>query len=229
MQYRYTVLLVCLTALPAVSQEPAPPAAPTADRPEFKAQRIGGLVPNYKTVEDREIPVPRLSARDKWRLAALSSFDPMTFVVAGLYAGIGHYGNQYPGYGRGASGFGKRYGAAVGEQVVGHFMTEAVVPTLLRMDPRYYRMARGGGWKRTGWALSRTVVAPTDSGRQTVNFNQILGKAGAVAVTSLYLAPSDRTFKVNTQRYSSQLAGDAVFNLLKEFWPDIHRKVFRKK
>jgi hypothetical protein len=228
MQYSSGALLACLLALPALSQEEAAPPAKAA-RPEFKAQRIGGLVPNYKTVQDREIPVPRLTTKDKWRLAALSSFDPMTFVVAGLFAGIGHHGNQYPGYGRGASGFGKRYGAAVGEQIVGHYMTEAVVPTLLGMDPRYYRMARGGGWKRTGWALSRTVVAPTDSGRQTVNFNQILGKAGAVAMTSVYLPASDRTVKVNTQRYASQLAGDAVFNLLKEFWPDISRKVFRRK
>jgi len=39
-------------------------------------------------------------------------------------------------------GYGKRYGAAFADQVDGNVMVGGVFPTILKIDPRYFRLGR---------------------------------------------------------------------------------------
>ena len=115
------------------------------------------------------------------------------------------------------------------EQAVGNFFTEFALATAFKQDPRYFTLGRGGFWKRSEYALSRLAVTRTDSGGSAVNFSEIVGNGAAAGISGLYYPASYRTWTKTGQRWADQLALDAVFNVVKEFWPDIRHSVLHQK
>jgi hypothetical protein len=98
-------------------------------------KHILGVVPNYATVNDPSATFQAISMKEKFKLAAQDAFDPFSWVIAGIYAGVAQWGNSYPGYGQGAQGYAKRYGAAFADGTIGNYMTEAgnLTPRKLRV------------------------------------------------------------------------------------------------
>jgi hypothetical protein len=213
----YRIVVVCAVSLTATAQ--SPPAA--------ESKRMFGLIPNYKTVPNANASVPPMTVKDKFALAARDSFDPMAFVVAGMYAGVGQIARQNESWGLGAQGYGKRYGAAVADQVSGTFFQEAIVPALFHQDPRYYRKAEVSFRSRLRYALSRTVTIRSDGGKPQFNAPEFLGNAMQFALSVTYYPPESRTAEEVGTKYAAQIASDAFFNVLKEFWPDIRRRMSR--
>lgn len=169
-----------------------------------------------------------MSVRRKFYIGYKDSTDyPIFFVAAGL-AGLGQIVDQHPQFGQGMEGYGKRLGGSVADQLIGTLLTESVVPTLLREDPRYFRRGQGGIWSRTGYAASRVLVARNDRGKWTFNFAEVGGNAVGAAIGNAYY-PGERRLGDNFQRFYSQMATDAISQILKEFWPDIKRKYFRRR
>lgn len=70
------------------------------------------------------------------------------------------------------AGFGTRFGGAYADQAIGNMLGEAVFPSLLHADPRYFRKGGGSFFGRAGYALSRIVATRADSGRTTFNFSE---------------------------------------------------------
>ena len=87
---------------------------------------------------------------------------------------------------------------------------------------------RGTLTRRAWYALTRVVVTKADSGRARFNFSEFLGNAGVVAISNLYY-PESRTAASNLQKLSIQIGTDALSNVLKEVWPDLKQRLFRKK
>lgn len=210
-----------LLLLPAAAGEPGEAVSTTTWRPSG-AQRLFWVIPNYGTVEREDQRVP-LATRDKFTLAAKDAFDPFAFPVAGVYAGIAHARDQYPAWGRGPAGFGKRFGGAFADQTVSDYMTEAVFPALFHEDPRYFRLGRGGFWHRVGYAVTRVFVARTDDGGREFNYSEFGGNAVMAVTANAYYPHGDRTITATADRWGSQIGLDIVFNVAKEFWPDIRR------
>ena len=98
---------------------------------------------------------------------------------------------------------------------------EAVVPALLKQDPRYFRIAQGGFLKRSGYAVSRIWVTRTDAGHRTFNLSEIGGAGLSSALSNAYYPVADRSWSATATRWASQVMWDAVSNELKEFWPDL--------
>src|SRR5947209_1948870 len=90
----------------ALAQSPAAPAAHTKDD-----NHILGIVPNYGTVNEPARHFQPISVKEKFKYSTQDSFDPFSWVIAGIYAGVAQWGNDFPGYGQGAQGYAKRYGA----------------------------------------------------------------------------------------------------------------------
>jgi hypothetical protein len=107
-------------------------------------------------------------------------------------------------------------------------MTEAIIPTLFHQDPRYFRRGHGSVMGRIGWAASRTVVARNDSGKWAFNYSEFLGNGITAAIGDAYY-PDARGFEPTMGRMFMQIGTDAVSQILKEFWPDVKRKMFHKK
>ena len=51
-------------------------------------------------------------------------------MLAGFYAGIAQWQNDYPTWRLGGLGYAKRFGAAYADQAIGNYLTEAILPAL---------------------------------------------------------------------------------------------------
>jgi hypothetical protein len=216
-------------AAPADSgSNPDPPANGARDASENpKNSRIFMVIPNYTTVEKPTTFTP-LTARQKFKLGAEDAFDPYTFPLAAIVAGIAQADNDDASWGQGLKGFGLRYAAGYADTVDGSFMTTGVFPTLLHEDPRYFRKGTGGFWRRGGYAVKRLFVTRTDSGGSQFNFSEFGGNAVAGAISLTYHSSEDRTLSNFLNNWGTQITIDFVANQLKEFWPDMRHKVFHR-
>ena len=196
----------------------------SAEQQPQPAGRGFGVLSNYTLPRDLKNVEP-MPAREKWKLGTLEAFGPASFLLAGATAGIGQADNKFPTWGQGAESFGKRYGAAFADRVVDNYLASAVFPILLHEDPRYFRMGRGPFFRRLGYAVGRIAVTRTDAGSSRANFSEFLGTAVAAGVSNVYYPAEQRTIGNTAQTFGVQLATDALFNVMREFWPDVHRKV----
>ena len=209
---------------PSTNNEP-----PAADSVQPKNDRIFGVLPNYRTVENPTIRMAPLSTKGKFNLAVEDSFDPYAYFIAGAFAGLGQTKDDPKSWGEESWGpYIKRYAASFADQTSENIMTEAVVPSLLREDPRYFRLGTGGFFKRSGYALSRIWVTRIDAGGRTFNFSEIFGAGASAAISNIYYPQEDRTLSKNLSRWEVMVGEDTFFNLLKEYWPDIRLKMFKR-
>ncbi len=193
-----------------------------------KNDRIFLVIPNYTTVE---VPVKfmPLTVKEKFKLGAEDAFDPYAFPLAAALAGIAQAENEDATWGQGWKGYGKRYAAGFGDATIGSFMTTGVFPSIFREDPRYFRNGKGGFWHRSGIATKRLFVTRTDSDHSQFNFSEFGGNAAAAAISLTYHSREERTFSTFGSNWGTQIAIDFISNQLKEFWPDIRRKIFKEK
>jgi hypothetical protein len=212
------------------SPDPASPIQKDKAQQDAKKKandRMFYVMPNYLTV-DNEAHVTPVSWKEKFSMATKGSFDPYEFTVVGIVAGIRQAENSSPGFGQGMKGYAKRYGAAFADQVDGNVMTGGVYPSLLKIDPRYFRLGRGTFMGRFGYAISRIFVTRTDAGNHVFNTPEFAGNATAIAISNLYYPASDRSFSSSLSGWGTQMGLDALGNELKEFWPDIHHYLQRR-
>jgi len=213
------------TAIPA--QTPAP-AATTTDKGD--EGRILGLIPQNKTVPPRrKYTEEPLSTGEKFQLALKDTIDPFTFVLAGFYSGIAQWQDDFPTWGLGSVGYAHRFGAAYADQAVGNYLTEAIFPSMLHEDPRYFRKGTGSKWSRFDYALMRILITRTDSGGDGFNYSEIVGNAVASGISTAYYPASERNLGETAQKFAYQIASDAAFNVLLEFWPEMRHTIFRRQ
>lgn len=210
---------------PAQSQ--TPPSNPEQNGPQHEPSKnhIFWVIPNYRSDENTTTTLP-LTRSAKMKAAFDDSFDPSAFLVAGVFAGLGMAQRQYASFGQGAQGFGKYYGGAFADQAIGNIMSEGLFPAALHQDPRYFVRGNGGFWRRTGYALSREFITRGDDGRNHFNTSELAGNAVAAGISNAYYPAANRSFGNTANKWGQQIALDAFFNVAKEFWPDVRKKVF---
>ncbi len=181
-----------------------------------ESQRIAGLIPNfYVTYNWHAAP---MSAPQKFRLAWRATYDPANFVVAGIIAGAQQATNSYSGYGQGAAGYGKRYGAGLANFTVGNFLGGAVFPALLRQDPRYFYKGTGSLFSRALYAVGTAFYCRGDNGKWQPNYSSVLADISTGAISNLYYPASDKSgAAVTIENGLLNAVGDGVSNLLEEF------------
>jgi hypothetical protein len=191
--------------------------------------RLFFTLPNFLTLENAN-QVPPLTAGEKFTVVGRSSFDYVQYPWYGFLAGISQAENSEPGYGQGAAGYGKRYGAALADGTIENFLTSAVLPSLLRQDPRFFQSGRGSFWRRTGYAISRIFITRGDSGRSQANYSEVLGSALSAGISTYSYHPqADRNVRNAASVWGTQVGYDTLTYVVKEFWPDIRRKLRKKK
>jgi hypothetical protein len=191
--------------------------------PLHTSKRLFGIIPNYRADQFQEVYKP-LTTREKYDIARKDSFDwPNYFLLAG-YAFQSQIASGGFSHNGGIRGFGEFYGRAFGDNVIGAYVTEAMMPSLLHEDPRYFRLGAGPFWHRLFYAASRIVVTRADDGHHRLFVSELAGNAAVVAITTAYY-PDSRTAADAFERYSQQLGNDAISNVLTEFWPDVKRHI----
>jgi hypothetical protein len=164
--------------------------------------------------------------KDKFWLFVQDTYDPLTFLNAGFNAGIGQAENTDPSFGQGAAGYGKRFGANYAGQISSEFFISFAYPAIFSEDPRYYRLAHGGGRRRLLHAIGHVFVAHKDEdGRPMFNFSEWLGTTSAVVLSNTYHPDNKRGFGPAAQNVGLSFASDMGYDVLREFWPEVARKL----
>jgi hypothetical protein len=193
---------------------------------EEEHQRILGVVPNFNTINDPN--APPLTTGEKFQLALHSGLDPFQLVLAGLDAGLSQWGHDFPGYGLGAQGYGKRFGAAYADQLSSVFWGNAVFPALLHQDPRYFRKGTGTVPARLFYAITTAVRTKNDKKTWAFNYSNVLGNFAAGGLANVYYPASDRGVSLTMQRALTVTAEGSFGAVFLEFWPDISEKLFHR-
>jgi hypothetical protein len=201
----------------------APNSAPPADQ---KDKRLFGIIPNYRT-SPTLVPYKPLRAGEKFKLAAQDAFDRGTFLLAAAFAGKGQLTNANPSFGQGMTGYGHYFITSYADWSIGDFMTEAIFPVMLHQDPRYFRKGTGSGFRRLTYAMGQIFWTHTDSGGHMFNFSEIGGNAASVAISQAYY-PDNRNASSAVSSLGVQVGVDMASNVVKEFYPDLRRKLSRK-
>ena len=191
-------------------------------QPEAVDKRLFGVIPNYRADEMQAVYKPITTAQ-KYHIAKQDSFDwPNYFLLAG-YAMQAQMADDGKGH-DGVESFGKFYARALGDQIIGSYVTEAILPSLLHEDPRYFRLGTGTFLHRASYATTRVFVTKLDNGKSRVYLSELVGNAVVIAITTSYY-PDSRSAPEALERYGLTLGNDALSNLLTEFWPDIKRRL----
>lgn len=189
-------------------------------------QRILGIFPEFNTTN---IPdAVALTPKQKFQLALAGELDPVTFAVTGADAGISQWEDDFPGYGQGAVGYAKRFGASYADNFDGAMIGNALLPSLLHEDPRYFRKGTGTIPSRIVYALMSTFRCKTDEGNWAPNYGNLLGNLAAGGISNLYYPSSDRGAGLTFERAFTVSAEGALGALGYEFWPDIDRLVIHR-
>jgi hypothetical protein len=224
----------------ASPQDSASPQAPTSQSDAEKArhdqaeeqlkaeehQRVAGVMATFNTTRNRDA-LP-LSPGQKFRLFFRSSIDPWPFLLAGVVSGIGQADDSYPVWGQGMQGYGKRFGAAYSDAFIGNFFGNAVLPTVLHEDPRYFQKGTGSATRRFLWAASSTVWCRRDNGTWGPNYANVGGNLIGAAIARVYYPASERDAgDVISDGLTVSVEGIVGAEVI-EFWPDIARHYQRK-
>jgi hypothetical protein len=206
--------------------------------------RLFYALPNFLTLQGTA-KLPPMSTKDKFKVVALGTFDYFEYPWWAALAAISQAQNSEPAFGQGWVGYAKRYGTQAADSTIENFMVGAVYASMLRQDPRFYQSGHGGFFTRTGYAVSRTFVTRGDSGHTQFNTSEIFGSATAAAISTYSYHPkgtlistpsnphkfiaSDRTLSNAASVWATQVSLDTITIVVKEFWPDIHKKMSHKQ
>jgi len=205
--------------------------APTPTQPTTgtSKDRLFYALPNFLTLENAQ-NVPPLTAGQKFAVVAKGSFDPVQYFWIAAIAGLSQAENSEPRYGQGAEGYAKRYAVRFADGTIENFMAQAVFPSLLHQDPRYFQSGKGGVWHRVGYAMARVVITRGDSGHAQFNFSEILGASSAAAIsTYTYHLKNEQNVGNAASVFGTQILYDSLGYIVKEFWPDLRRKMHKGK
>src|SRR5215469_3515220 len=202
---------------------------PTASSHQPQAQFIILLERRSYFFPDLATNTAPLSARQKFTLFLNDSVSGQAIVVSAASAGVEQGFNWLAGYGQGAKGYGKRFGASLARSASNSFFGTFLLATTLRQDPRFFVPSSPTFWQAAKYSLHRLVITRSDSGAATVNSSGLLGPLAGEGLANVYLPVEDRTLGNTLVRYANDLGWRAAENMLRAYWPGITEHVLHHR
>jgi hypothetical protein len=191
-------------------------------------QRVMGVIPMFSVTYLGDKTVS-MTVKQKFVLAVRSSTDPVDFITPWFVAGMHEVLNDRKGFPWGVKGLGERAGAAYLDAVDGTMIGNAILPSILHQDPRYFRMGHGSTTRRLLYSMATSFICKHDkTGKWEPNYSNVGGNIASGAISNLYYPSSDSGVGLaigNGLIVTATGAAGAIFN---EFWPDLSRKWFHK-
>ncbi|MGB8013371.1 MAG: carboxypeptidase-like regulatory domain-containing protein [Terriglobales bacterium] len=152
-------------------------------------QRMFRFIPNtYVTYEPHPEP---LTTRMKFHMAYKGLTNPVFFVRTAAWAGV-QQANDTPKYRQGARGYGERFGAGLADATTEGLFGNAILPSLLHQDPRYFYQGTGTKWSRARHAIFAPFVCKGDNGALQPNYSTWGGSLIASSISTTYYPDSSR-------------------------------------
>ena len=177
-------------------------------------QRVFGVIPNFYVAYDRN--AVRLTAKLKFKLALRAGTDPVFFAATAFTAGLEQAGDT-PDYGQGAKGYGQRMGALYANGFTDIMVGEAILPSLLHQDPRYFYQGPGTKRSRAIHALSSPFICKGDNGKWEPNVSSVGGDLVAGAISNIYYPQSNRGAGIVFENALITTGGRMLDGLVQEF------------
>jgi hypothetical protein len=210
------IALAVATAITDVEVVLSPEEVAEEQIKDQEKQRVLGVIPNFYVTYVPD-PVP-LTARQKFGLAWKTTIDPVTLVLNGGVAGVQQATDEFSGYGQGAQGYAKRFGASYADTVSSTFIGGAILPSLLKQDPRYFYKGSGSTRSRLLYAIATSVICKGDNRRWQVNYSGILGALASGGLSNLYYPSTDRDgIGLTFENALIGIGQGAAANILQEF------------
>jgi hypothetical protein len=178
-------------------------------------QRIVGFIPNIYVVYEPH-PEP-LTTKMKFHLAYKSLTSPVFFAHTSFWAGIQQARNSPDEWGQGTEGYSKRLGAGFADAFTGSLITNAILPSLLHQDPRYFYQGSGTKWSRARHAMSAPFICKGDNGAWQPNYSQWGGSLIGYSISTAYYPGSSRTAGHVFQTFGIDMGLHVVGSLAQEF------------
>src|SRR5712664_2312517 len=210
------IMLVIPTQVTEIHVGLPPEELETVQVKDQEKQRVFGVIPNFYV---SYVPnAAALTPKHKFELAWKSASDPVTLVGVGVLAGIDQAADRWHAYGQGAQGYAKRYGASYANVFAATFIGSAILPSVLKQDPRYFYKGRGSKRSRILYALANSIICKSDNGHWQPNYSSIAGNLAAGGISNLYYPANDRN-GIGTVVTTAliRLGETAVANIFQEF------------
>ena len=183
---------------------------------EEEQQRVLGAIPNFYVTYVKD--APPLTSKQKFNMAWKTSIDPITFLSTGAFAGIEQANNSYSAWGQGTEGYAKRYAAGYADNFIGTMLSSALLPSLLKQDPRYFYKGTGTVRARILYAIANAVICKSDKGRWQPNYSSITAGFASAGISNLYYPAANRNgMSLTLENFSIDKATGAAQNIFQEF------------
>jgi len=180
-----------------------------------ETQRILGVIPNFFVSYEGENAAP-LTTKMKFKLAMKVYIDPITIAAAGLMAGV-RQATDSLNYGQGAKGYAERFGATAADGFTEIMIGDAILPSLLHQDPRYFYQGTGTIRSRFWHAIRSPFVARGDNGKWQPNYSGVGGDLASGALSNLYYPESNRGAGVLFSNFAIEEAERLAIRVAQEF------------
>jgi hypothetical protein len=212
------------------------PDAPSADsQPKSVtplAKPLQGGVQLVLLLERKSLVFPDLATNkqpfgpgEKFKLAVNNSWSIATIGVALGGAGFGQAIDSPEGYGQGADGYAKRFGAGMARAASENLFGTFAISSIMREDPRFYVRKNLSFGQTVKYSAVRLVFTRSDSGNRVVNSGGLLGPLAGEFLANTYYPEGNRDVSSALIRYAADLGWRFGGNMMRQYWPSINKKL----
>jgi hypothetical protein len=233
-----SLIICCLCPVGTAQQSPSDtvPDSPSSSAQSPQTTKTNNPIQSgvalVQVLERKSLVFPDLAttkrtwtAWDKFKLAANNSIAVSTVGVALVTAAYGQAVDSPEGYGQGGEGYAKRFGATMARAASDNVFGTFLIASVMREDPRFY-VKKGLSFRQSvTYAAVRVLKTRSDDGQSVTNFAGLLGPLAGEAVANTYYPEGNRGIGDTLIRYSADLGWRFAGNLVKQYWPNINKKL----
>ena len=166
-----------------------------------------------------------MDAHDKFQLFVANTADPLSFIGAAWTAGTAQMSHDDKAYRMGMAGYGKRYSAAVTDNITGEFFSTFLYPSLFHQDPRYYRQGSGRDESRLGTRACPSLRCRQRFRKSHAQLLRMVRDGQFHGVGQSVSSRKSAGFGPSASRVGFHVGNDMAWDVLREFWPEIAHKL----
>lgn len=229
MNYALMALLLCTFGLRADDSPPdtsdVAMVAPVAPRTQPGTLKPVKLETSLIATDPYAPPTP--DDRAEWVIRR--TFGWRSFAAGAISAGRKTWWNTPEEWGGQWSGFGKRFATRQADVMMASSM-EASLGAIWGEDPRYFRSGQEGFRKRLKHAVTSAFLTYRQDGSRDVAWARFIAIPSSRAITYSWRPDSEKHWwKMAAQPLGTGIGGKMFSNLMREFLPDITRKLRHKR
>jgi len=206
----------------SLPDSPQPKQQPSANAPAQESGKFVGYITKRSLFFPDIAASPNpLSTGGKFELFANQSISPETMLISTFSAGFEQWRNSPAGFGQGAEGYGKRFGASMATNASSSFFGTFLAASVLRHDPRFFPQGHPTFWGSVKYSARRLVITRSDSGKDVFNASGLFGPLAGETLANDYLPRTEQTGAKTGERYGTDLAWKFAGYMFKNYWPTI--------